>query len=238
MASMTFLFLLRTSAALSAQYDAVPEDDLDELWLTMVTTRSLDNPRVHGALQPVLHADNYAGHNKNRFVMQYLAWHVLIGLNDIIKLRFMVVGHSKNYCDAHFDLEPKVNWVNWKALLAQYFVNKGISRIAMTHHFEFHASASGVVYLRQSLASDPTCRVQLLKPRLGAAQETIPERIQADMKGFPLVIISLSSIPATKIQSWAAYLAHAMGPCLQVPEQTKAFFENVCLTGNREAYPP
>ena len=31
-----------------------------------------------------LHADNCSGQNKNRYVMQYLAWRVMVGLNDNI----------------------------------------------------------------------------------------------------------------------------------------------------------
>ena len=51
-----------------------------------------------------LHADNCTGQNKNRFVMHYLAWRVMVGLNDSIDYHFMVVGHTKNHCDAYFGL--------------------------------------------------------------------------------------------------------------------------------------
>ena len=42
-----------------------------------------------------LHADNCTGQNKNRFMMYYLAWRVLVGLNDEITLSFLLVGHTK-----------------------------------------------------------------------------------------------------------------------------------------------
>ena len=41
-----------------------------------------------------LHADNCSGQNKNRHVMQYLAWRVLSGLNKSITLSFLIVGHQ------------------------------------------------------------------------------------------------------------------------------------------------
>ena len=42
-----------------------------------------------------LHADNCSGQNKNRYVMQYLAWWILSGLNKKIILSFLIVGHTK-----------------------------------------------------------------------------------------------------------------------------------------------
>ena len=51
-------------------------------------THNLGETELH------LHADNCSGQNKNRFVMQYLAWRVLVGLNETITLSFLVVGHK------------------------------------------------------------------------------------------------------------------------------------------------
>ena len=68
---------------------------------------ALKDPRVAclpHARNLVLHADNCAGQNKNKYVMSYLAWRVMVGLNDSIKLHFMVSGHTKNICDAYFGL--------------------------------------------------------------------------------------------------------------------------------------
>ena len=42
-----------------------------------------------------LHADNCSGQNKNRFMMQYLMWRVLTGLQEEVKLSFLPVGHTK-----------------------------------------------------------------------------------------------------------------------------------------------
>ena len=55
-------------------------------------THSLGEATLH------LHADNCSGQNKNRFMMQYLAWQVLVGLNKKIALSFLIVGHTKFWC--------------------------------------------------------------------------------------------------------------------------------------------
>ena len=61
-------------------------------------THNLGEARLH------LHADNCSGQNKNRFVMQYLAWRVLVGLNESITLSFLIVGHTKFSPDWCFGL--------------------------------------------------------------------------------------------------------------------------------------
>ena len=57
-----------------------------------------------GAVNLQLHADNCSGQNKNRFMMQYLTWRVLAGLNDKIEISFMLVGHTKFAPDWCFGL--------------------------------------------------------------------------------------------------------------------------------------
>ena len=42
-----------------------------------------------------LHADNCCGQNKNRTVLVYLAWRVLVGHNQEIQLDFRRVGHIR-----------------------------------------------------------------------------------------------------------------------------------------------
>ena len=42
-----------------------------------------------------LHADNCSSQNKNCYVMQYLTWRILTGLNKKITLSFLIVGHTK-----------------------------------------------------------------------------------------------------------------------------------------------
>ena len=61
-------------------------------------THSLGEANLH------LHADNCSGQNKNRYVMQYLAWRVLVGLNKEITLSFLIVGHTKFFPDWCFGL--------------------------------------------------------------------------------------------------------------------------------------
>ena len=43
----------------------------------------------------ILHADNCSGQNKNRYMMQYLVWRVMVGLNGSISVSFLIVGHTK-----------------------------------------------------------------------------------------------------------------------------------------------
>ena len=50
-----------------------------------------------------LNCDNCSGQNKNRFVMQYLAWRVMVGLNKKITVS-LIVGHTKFSPDWCFGL--------------------------------------------------------------------------------------------------------------------------------------
>jgi hypothetical protein len=54
-----------------------------------------------------LHCDNCAGQNKNRFVLQYLAWRTLTNRHTEINLHFMVAGHTKFAPDWCFGLLKK-----------------------------------------------------------------------------------------------------------------------------------
>ena len=51
-----------------------------------------------------LHADNCSGQSKNRYVMQYLAWRMMAGLNNHITVSFLIVGHTKFAPDWCFGL--------------------------------------------------------------------------------------------------------------------------------------
>lgn len=51
-----------------------------------------------------LHCDNCSGQNKNRFVLWYLAWRVLVGLHKEISINFMIAGHTKFSPDWCFGL--------------------------------------------------------------------------------------------------------------------------------------
>jgi len=51
-----------------------------------------------------IHADNCVGQNKNNVMMKYLAWRILAGLNRVIKISFLPVGHTKFAPDAGFGI--------------------------------------------------------------------------------------------------------------------------------------
>ena len=51
-----------------------------------------------------LHADNCCRQNKNKTVIAYLAWRVIVGLNEEIELSFMRVGHTRCFVDGGFGL--------------------------------------------------------------------------------------------------------------------------------------
>jgi len=51
-----------------------------------------------------LHCDNCSGQNKNRFMIGYLAWRVLLGLHKEISLHFLITGHTKFAPDWCFGL--------------------------------------------------------------------------------------------------------------------------------------
>lgn len=44
-----------------------------------------------------LHADSYAGQNKNQFIPLYLCWQTIFCVNEEVQLNFMVAGHTKNF---------------------------------------------------------------------------------------------------------------------------------------------
>lgn len=55
-----------------------------------------------------LHCDNCTGQNKNRFMMQYLAWRCMTGLHTNITVSFLVVGHTKFAPDWGFGLVKRL----------------------------------------------------------------------------------------------------------------------------------
>lgn len=60
------------------------------------------DPRTAECEKLVIHADNCAGQNKNRFTLWFLCWLVCSGLYSEIELLFLVSGHTKNICDIAF----------------------------------------------------------------------------------------------------------------------------------------
>ena len=53
------------------------------------------------------HCDNCCGQNKNKTMLAYLCWRVLVGLEPDIKLSFMVVGHTRCAVDGGFGVVKK-----------------------------------------------------------------------------------------------------------------------------------
>ncbi|EDQ85346.1 uncharacterized protein MONBRDRAFT_11901 [Monosiga brevicollis MX1] len=202
-----------------------------------------------------LHADNCAGQNKNRFVMQYLAWRIMVGLSETINLHFMVLGHTKNHCDAYFGLikrklrrrdvwtprdmmdvvsascpasicKPgnRVEWIDWKAILGQYFLDKGIPDISLMSHFEFSASWPGQVAIRCTPDSAEQ-RIHLLRP--GVTMDQVAARAVEDLAGMKLAIPSLSSLRATSKLNRHEYLTAVVSQFPgQLGQQTPDFFGN------------
>eukprot|EP00117_Sycon_ciliatum_P016477 scpid44506/ scgid15886/ len=52
----------------------------------------------------LLHCDNCAGQNKNRTIVAYFCWRVIMGLHDRIELSFMLTGHTRCLVDGCFGL--------------------------------------------------------------------------------------------------------------------------------------
>nr|XP_022308369.1 uncharacterized protein LOC111114368 [Crassostrea virginica] len=49
-----------------------------------------------------IHCDNCAGQNKNRYVMAYFCWRILVGLHREVTIHFQIPGHTKCLVDAGF----------------------------------------------------------------------------------------------------------------------------------------
>lgn len=46
--------------------------------------------------------ENCRGQNRNMSMLMYLEWCVIMGFEDTIKFRFLVVGNTKSICDRIF----------------------------------------------------------------------------------------------------------------------------------------
>ena len=149
----------------------------------------------HSKGSPVicLHADNCCGQNKNRTVLAYLCWRVLVGLNTDIDLLFMRVGHTRCFVDGGFgfvkqkfrksdvdtvaQLATVVNdsvgfnkaetyqwrWREWDAHLGKYF--SALKNITKFQRFRFSSQFLGKVEASES-TSLPNATVTLLKPNV------------------------------------------------------------------------
>ena len=93
-----------------------------------------------------LHADNCAAQNKNRFMMFYLMWRVLVGLHEEITISFLLVGHTKFAPDWCFGLfkqlfrRTKVGSINDIAEVVQ--------RSASVNHPQLVAEYDGTTYVK------------------------------------------------------------------------------------------
>ena len=137
-----------------------------------------------------LHADNCCGQNKNKSVLAYLAWRVIVGLNNEIELSFMRVGHTRCFVDVGFGLlkhryrksdvdtvqqladttkesaafnkavQFTWQWREWDAFLAESFVP--LKNVTRYQRFRFLSSELGIVRASQSTSLEDKC-VTILK---------------------------------------------------------------------------
>ena len=90
-----------------------------------------------------LNADNCSGQNKNRYVMQYLAWRVLSGLNKSITLSFLIVGHTKFSPDWCFGLFKLAYWRTKIGCLDD--IVRVVEKSAEANHAQFVGTQDGRV---------------------------------------------------------------------------------------------
>ena len=139
-----------------------------------------------------LHADNCSGQNKNRYVMQYLAWRVLSGLNKSFTLCFLIIGHTKFSPDLCFGLFKQayrrteirclddiirvveksaeanqdgrvlVPMYDWAAFFDHTFRQRALKGIKNMHHLRFTDDHPGYVYVKDSVDS-PERIIKLLQ---------------------------------------------------------------------------
>ena len=150
-----------------------------------------------------LHADNCVGQNKNRYVVGYLVWRVLSGLNSSITLSFMRVGHTRCIVDGNFGLIKQLyrqsdvdtvrqlasivgfssssnipqlypwEWREWDAWLEQFFT--AVKGIRKIYHFRVTADMGGKIAVRTECDGNEK-KISIIK------KEITP----ADIKSAPL----------------------------------------------------
>ena len=127
------------------------------------------------------HADNCVGQNKNKSVLAYFMWRVLVGLNEEILLSFMRFGNTRCTVDACFGLLKKCyrssecdtiqhvkdtveisaacnhaqlfewEWREWYKFLASCF--KPFPGIRKIQHLRFSQNSPGIVFTRTACDS-------------------------------------------------------------------------------------
>jgi len=129
--------------------------------------------------------------NKNKSVMAYISWRLLCGFEDVIKISFMVVGHTRCSVDGGFGLAKQkyrlgdidtvqqlsdvINqsacsnvtslkdwtWRNWDSFLQARF--KRLAGITQYQHFLFHKDRPGEVMMTKTAADEDGITFQLLQ---------------------------------------------------------------------------
>ena len=156
----------------------------------------------HGEKGCFLHADNCAGQNKNKTVIAYLAWRVIVGLHEKITLSFMMVGHTRCMVDGCFGLLKRKyrrsdvytleqlshvvdssaacniarlgSEVNWYEWDTFLHHFKKIPGISKRHHFVFASDKPGMVLVSDGRSSE-VHEVNILKfEQHGLSMATLP----------------------------------------------------------------
>ena len=160
----------------------------------------------HGEEECILHADNCAGQNKNRTIVNYLAWRVAVGLHKKITLAFMIAGHTRCLVDGCFGLVKRAyrraniytlgqlaevvaasaacnvaedgSAVNWYAWDDFFDQSFGkVKGISKMHHFIFHSEKPGIVSVRVAIDSELQ-EVKILKvPLESLSPSVMPEML-------------------------------------------------------------
>ena len=181
---------------------------------------------AHGEPHLHMHADNCVGQNKNQYVIAYLAWRVLVGLNSTIHLLFMHVGHMRCSVDAYFGLLKKkicendidtladaveavqgsckaniVNtmgwqWRSWQKFLGEHFV--AVKGIRKIQHFMVSNDEPGVITM-QKICFGKELQQSLLKSSVQ------PESFKAD--DLPAILV-----PGGISDARMKYLDHDIAP--------------------------
>ena len=137
------------------------------------------------------HCDNCTGQNKNKTVLAYLCWRILVGLEDDIKLSFMIVGHTRCTVDGGFGVVKKkfrssdtdtaaqltqmINasghrnkavlfdweWLQWDEFLQTFF--KKVQGITSYQHFHLSKAFPGQVKMKKAFNSEEVVTLQLVK---------------------------------------------------------------------------
>lgn len=77
-----------------------------------------------GATKLSLHTDNCCGQNKNKFVLQFCEWLVMMGYFESVEIAFLIVGHTK------FDVDTWFGNFKWKWIQSRADQLKHVCRIA------------------------------------------------------------------------------------------------------------